>query len=230
MADVPSFAGLIAMIHESAHSRGRARVTTGSSARGDPGRAAAGFRVRRVAIQAETLRFRERVVGPDGGKAVLFPVTPRASALPCRSIPLAVRRRVAEPARGFSRGDAPVALRESGERGPPVGCNRPAAPTMAFPDALCRPRGSGVWSVSRVGMAIGAVKRLVDPIRGIVDLEDPARPLARHPQLEAVAKEAPLLVRSPRGPRRDGQRSRERPEQDGDSSAAAIQRRTSHRR
>ena len=87
-----------------------------------------------------------------------------------------------------------MALRETGERGPPVGCDRPVVPPVALPDALRRSRRNGVGGVSCVGMAVGAVERLVESVGGIVDLEALFRPIGRHSQFEAVTKEAPLLI------------------------------------
>ena len=87
-----------------------------------------------------------------------------------------------------------MALRETGERGPPVGSGRPVVPPVALPDALRRTRWDEVGSVSRVGMTVGAVERLVEPAGGIMDLEGPFRSIRRHPQFEAVTKEAPLLI------------------------------------
>jgi len=43
-------------------------------------------------------------------------------------------------------------------------------------------------------MTVGAVERLVEPVGGIVDLEDLFRSIDRHPQFKAVTKEAPLLI------------------------------------
>ena len=73
-----------------------------------------------------------------------------------------------------------MALRETGERGPPVGCDRPVVPPVALPDALRRPRRNGVGGVSCVGMTVGAVERLVESVGGIVDFED-SFPLHRPP-------------------------------------------------
>ena len=87
-----------------------------------------------------------------------------------------------------------MALRETGERGPPMGCDRPVVPLVALPDALRRSRRNGVGGVSRVGMAVGAVERLVESAGGIVDLEALVRSIGRHSQFEAVTKEAPLLI------------------------------------
>ncbi len=219
------------MIHEGAQDRGDARVATarrtGSASRRrryDP------FRMRRVAIHAKPRRIRERSVGPDGCEIVLLPMTPRAPQVFCRWIPLAVPGRVAEPTCGSPWGDTPVALRETGERRPPVGRDRPVVPPVALPDALRRPRRNGMGGVARVRMTIGAVEFLVEPVGGIVDLYVLFRSIGRHPQFEAVAKETPLLIRRSRGRRREGESSRDRPKQDGESSATATQRRTSRRR
>lgn len=223
---------MAAVIHEGPHGWRYAGVTTGSAAGGDPGRPAAGnvLRVRRMAFHAKPARIRERAMGADGGPGVFPRVTFRTSAFSCRSISCSIRRGVAEKAWRPSRGHAPMALRETGEGGPPVGCDRPVVLPVTLPDALRRSRGCGVGRVSGVGVTIGAVQLLVDPIGGIVNLEDPFRPVVRHAEFEAMAKKAPFLIRRPRGDGHGGQPRGQRPGQDGEPSAAVIQRRTLHRR
>ena len=207
-------------------------MATGSDAGRDPGRSAAGhgLRVRRMTVHAKPVRIRERPVGADGGKGIFPRVTSLASAFFRRSIPRPIRSGVAEPARRPPRGNASVALRETGEGCPPVGCDRPVVLPVTLPDALCRSRGHGVGRVSGVGMTIGAVQLLVDPIGGIVDPEGPFRPVVRHAEFEAMAKKATFLLRRRRGVPHCGQSRCQHPEKDGEPSAAVIQRRTLHRR
>ena len=186
---------LAPMVHEGAHGGGDAYVTTGRNAGSDPRcRHRPTLRVRRMTIHAKSCLIREGSVGPDGGDGVLLPVTPRAAPLLRRSIPLAVRGGVAEAAGGSPRRDTAMALRETGERGPSVGSDRPVVSPVALNDALRRPRWNGVGGVTCVGMTVGAVERLMEPVGGIVDLEAPFRSTGRHPQVEAVAKQASLLI------------------------------------